>query len=330
MIGMLGLLFGLIFGTLGLVMGLAGDLIGFAFDMVFDVLPAVFPLIIFIYLIRLFTNKNKKTKNIFQTRMAAKTTARTNPNEAKFLRALQEHFKSDARLLFDQDTYLTPLKDGAVTLDNVGIYMRDEYISTLAEYKTAFPNSYNTFVDMILEYTKSRQPQSKPVTNTPKATETKATYLKDAEYYIDALSRMNDSIAEEHITEYLNKSVEYLTQIKNIEKTFPKSKDKTTKLYQYYLPMLLDILENYKRLSVGTTQSKEFKENEDRLLKTLLLINGALETMSGSLLEEYYTESSVDMKTLEALLKKDGLVQDEMTFENFSKAQKDKKVESNG
>jgi hypothetical protein len=52
--------------------------------------------------------------------------------------------------------------------------------------------------------------------------------------------------------------------------------------------------------------------------------------MSGSLLEEYYTESSVDMKTLEALLKKDGLVQDEMTFENFSKTQKDKKVESNG
>ena len=35
------------------------------------------------------------------------------------------------------------------------------------------------------------------------------------------------------------------------------------------------------------------------------------------------------MKTLEALLKKDGLVQDEMTFENFKQSQ-EKKVESNG
>ena len=331
---MLGLLISLIFGVFGLTFALAftGGAIGLVFDIIFDVLLPVAPLFIFIYLIRLFVGKNKKTNNIFQTRTAAtnKLSAKANPNEAKFIKALQDHFKSDARLLFDQDTYLSPLNDGAINLDNVGIYMRDEYISTLHEYKTAFPNSYNTFVDMILDYTKSRQPQSKPVTNTPKSTETKSTYLKDAEYYIDALTRMNDSISEEHVTEYLNKSIEYLTQIKNIEKTFPKSKDKTTKLYQYYLPMLLDILENYKRLSVGTTQSKEFKENEDRLLKTLLLINGALETMSGSLLEEYYTESSVDMKTLEALLKKDGLVQDEMTFENFSKAQKEKKVESNG
>ena len=184
---------------------------------------------------------------------------------------------------------------------------------------------------MILNYTSSRNAsRSKPVSNTPKETQTKSTYLKDAQYYIDSLSKMNESIDQETITEHLNKSVQYLSQIRDIEKTFPKSKDKTTKLYQYYLPMLLDILENYKRLSVGSTQSKEFKENEDRLLKTLLLINGALETMSGSLLEEYYTESSVDMKTLEALLKKDGLVQDEMTFENFSKTQKDKKVESNG
>ena len=140
---------------------------------------------------------------------------------------------------------------------------------------------------------------------------------------------MNESIDQETITEHLNKSVQYLTQIRDIEKTFPKSKDKTTKLYQYYLPMLLDILENYKRLSVGSTQSKEFKENEDRLLKTLVLINGALDTLTHTLLEEYYTESSVDMKTLEALLKKDGLVQDEMTFENFKQSQ-EKKVESNG
>ena len=324
MIGLFLFLVSLFAGLTILSVGL--DIFGFAFD----VFGPLFTIGIFVYLIRMFTSKNKQTNNIFKTRTASVSNIKSNPNEAKFVKALQNHFKSDARLLFDQDTYLTPLNDGVITLDNVGIYMRDEYISTLHEYKIAFPNSYNTFVDMILNYTNSRNAsRSQPVSNTPKETQTKSTYLKDAQYYIDSLSKMNDSIPEEQITEHLNKSVEYLTQIRDIEKTFPKSKDKTTKLYQYYLPMLLDILENYKRLSVGSTQSKEFKENEDRLLKTLVLINGALDTLTHTLLEEYYTESSVDMKTLEALLKKDGLVQDEMTFENFRGTQ-EKKVKSNG
>ena len=319
---MFGLLYFIILASFGL------SVVAGIFD-IFELFPII-PAAIFwgiIYAI-IKKNRSKNTKNIFQTRTAS--SSKTNANEAKFVKALQDHFKTDARLLFDQDTYLTPLNDGAVTLDNVGIYMRDEYISTLAEYKVAFPNSYNTFVDMILEYTKSHKSQSKPVTNTTKAEQTTSVKLKDAQYYIDSLKKINDTISEEHITEYLNKSIEYLTQIKNIENTFPKSKDKTTKLYQYYLPMLLDILENYKRLSVGNTQSKEFKENEDRLLKTLVLINGALETLTHSLLDEYFTEASVDMKTLEALLKKDGLVQDEMTFENFKQKNTDKKVESNG
>ena len=318
----------LCFGMAGLMVLSVGFEI---FGGLMELLGPRFTIGIFAYIIRMFTNK-KQTKNIFQTRTTAKTTARSNPNEAKFINALKNHFKNDARLHFDQETYLTPLQDGEITLDNVGIYMRDEFISNLHEYKIAFPNSYNTFVDMILEYTSSRNVSaSKPVTETPKKPETQSTYLKDARYYIDQLKKMNESIEEEHITEHLQKSVEYLTQIKNIENTFPKSKDKTTKLYQYYLPMLLDILENYKRLSVGSTQSKEFKENEDRLLKTLVLINGALDTLTHTLLEEYYTESSVDMKTLEALLKKDGLVQDELSFEQFAKNQnQEKKVNSNG
>ena len=93
----------------------------------------------------------------------------------------------------------------------------------------------------------------------------------------------------------------------------------------------MEILENYKRLSINADLHKEFKENEDRLLKTLVLINSALKTLTQNLCDEYYTELSVDMKTLETLLKKDGLATDEMTFENFRKNnKKDEQVESNG
>ena len=61
------------------------------------------------------------------------------------------------------------------------------------------------------------------------------------------------------------------------------------------------------------------------------LINSALKTLTQNLCDEYYTELSVDMKTLEALLKKDGLATDEMTFENFkNEKKKDEQVKSNG
>ena len=46
-----------------------------------------------------------------------------------------------------------------------------------------------------------------------------------------------------------------------------------------------------------------------------MLINGALKTISSSLVEDYYTEMNVDMRTLESILKKDGLV-DEMKKED--------------
>ena len=72
--------------------------------------------------------------------------------------------------------------------------------------------------------------------------------------------------------------------------------------------MLTDIVNNYKRLSLNVENNADFKNSEDRLLKTTVLINGALNTISGSLVEDYYTELNVDMRTLESILKKDGLI----------------------
>ncbi len=113
----------------------------------------------------------------------------------------------------------------------------------------------------------------------------------------------------------MTQTIQYLNQINKIENEFNDSKKKTTKLYQYYLPMLKDILTSYIRLEKNASETDEGKESEDRLLKTIVLINGALKTISSSLVEDYYTEMNVDMRTLESILKKDGLV-DEMKKED--------------
>ena len=119
---------------------------------------------------------------------------------------------------------------------------------------------------------------------------------------------MNIEISNEQITNGLYEVTAYLKQIDMIEKEFPDSKEKTKKLTQYYLPILIDILESYKQLNKSARNHEEFKKTEERLQKTILLINEALKTISYSLTQEYFMDLSADMSTLEALLKKDGLV----------------------
>ena len=318
------------FVVLSVMMASIFALLEVGIDMAFVILP---DLIFFYILFRII--KSIRDKNNVQTR---RSTQASNNEEAKILKNLRNYFKSDARLYFDNATYIEPGDPNNITFDNLYLYMNDEYISSLSEYKTAFPNSFNTFIDMIGDYVKrsrfTKKETGAPIVNGVKeATKaakpaTSAPVDKDASFYIDKLNELNNSIPEEHITSGLYESVLYLSQIKKIEDTFPKCKTKTTKLYHYYLPMLVDVLENYKRLSINADLHKEFKENEDRLLKTIVLINSALKTLTQSLCDEYYIEMSADMKTLEALLKKDGLISDEMTFENFK--EKEGKVTSNG
>lgn len=298
-----------------------------------SILTSIVPdLIIFYFMVRFIKSIIDKNKT-----KAKKMSKTSNVEEAKILKNMRTYFKNDARLYFDDETYITPSDPENINFETLNLYMRDEYISSLADYKTAFPNSYNTFIDMVGDYVKrskfTKKETATPIVNEPQTktnTKSETTYssTKDAAYYIDKLNELNNTIEEEHITTDLQETVLYLSQIKKIEDTFPKCKTKTTKLYQYYLPMLVDILENYKRLSINATLHKEFKENEDRLLKTLVLINSALNTLTQSLCDEYYIEMSADMKTLETLLRKDGLTADEMTFENYKN--KESGVTSNG
>lgn len=311
------------------LMGVLGSLASAGISFALRSVPNIMIFYFFVRFIKsVIDGKKEKTRSI----------ARNNSvEEAKILKNMRNYFKNDARLYFDDETYITPSNPDNITYETLNLYMRDEYISSLADYKTAFPNSFNTFIDMVGDYVKrsrfSKRDTGAPIVNDaePKAADPKAKeqdFAKEATYYIDKLNELNNSIEEEHITAGLHETVLYLNQIKNIEDTFPKSKTKTTKLYHYYLPMLTDILENYKRLSINATLHKEFKENEDRLLKTLVLINSALKTLTQSLVDEYYIELSADMKTLEALLKKDGLTADGMTFENYNN--EEKKVASDG
>ncbi|MBR0137635.1 MAG: hypothetical protein IJM15_04430 [Erysipelotrichaceae bacterium] len=238
--------------------------------------------------------------------------------ERKLLKELNKYASKSNIIRLNDEIYLLLEKD-PIALNTIAIYIRDEYVSTLQEYKNAFPNAFNNLLDHILTLLKKgvvqdplfrdetvTAPKKQTTTNTTPKPAPAERILKDASYFIDKFNKLDVIIEDEEISNGLVKCQEYLTQISKIEKEFPETKEKTGKLYQYYLPMLVDILEEYVRLSENASNHKEFTESKQRLAKTIMLINSALESISVTLCQEYYSNMSVDIKTLEALLKKDG------------------------
>ncbi|MBR0386085.1 MAG: hypothetical protein IJI05_06025 [Erysipelotrichaceae bacterium] len=132
-------------------------ILGIMFSVIFAMMEAgiefafaVIPDIIFFYvmfrIIKAITDKNKnKTRSI----------ARNSSNaEATILKNMRNYYKNDSRLYFDDVTYIEPSDPNNINFDTLYLYMNDEYVSSLADYKTSFPNSFNTFIAMIGDYVK--------------------------------------------------------------------------------------------------------------------------------------------------------------------------------
>ena len=312
-ISLIGLIFLLI--IFSSILDFAGSLFFNLLDLVMLLAPLVMGGIFVAFLVKLISDAIKKKKG-------ETTTAYTSVNtyQKTLMKKMSKYFENNQQINIDDETYLKVTDINNVDLDTVDIYMRDEYIGTLKDYYSAYPYAFNALANELAKYLNKKNSTKAETTTVAKQEEKakekeKTEIKKDSAYYIKQFSELQTSISNQQINDGLNETIAYLRQIKKTEDEFNDSKTKTVKLYQYYMPMLNDILANYIRLKKNGSDSAEAKASEDRLLKTIVLINGALKTISSSLVEDYYTEMNVDMRTLESILKKDGLV-DEMKKEN--------------
>ncbi len=297
-------------GLAELVLGGIAGLLGFFLEFIIPLLMIlgffVAPFIFIAIGIKLIVDAFKKKRG-HSTSQTVSGTATPTVSHKKLLKKIDKFFQKNQQLNIDDETYLVLTDPENVALDNIDIYMREEYIGSLKDYFNAYPNSFNALSNLINKYLNTKNLNETQVVEEIKQ-EVKRTFEKDCAYYIKELSQLKDGIENQQVTKGLEETIHHLQAIKRIEDEFTDSKNKTVKLYQYYLPMLTDIVNNYKRLSLNVENNADFKNSEDRLLKTTVLINGALNTISGSLVEDYYTELNVDMRTLESILKKDGLI----------------------
>ena len=170
--------------------------------------------------------------------------------------------------------------------------------------------SYAEKTKLKKDFSDKQQKKQKKAADNEEKVKVKETSKKENKEkdFISIFNHLDVLIEHDEISRELVRAQDYLSQIKKIENEFPETKEKTRKLYSYYLPMLEGILNDYLRLLQTPANNEELLIYEDKLAKTVRLVNGAMETISVDLCQQYYDNMNVDIKTLEALLRKDGLV----------------------
>ena len=282
-----------------------------------------FPLIIFFIIYKSVTKNNEERQTIRRRSSSGQSRTRLSGRQSDLVNeALSRYFRTHEKLPLLEEISLRPEKAEYTGLRNLVLLKDDGCIGTLDEFGERYPRLYNEILRLLVEFAKQPQTEEKPQTTADQKPEVPAEEadlpqaepaqpeLDRAEAYIEKINALNTEIANESITNGLYQTCALLKHLAIAEEKFPENKDKLDKLYQYYLPILLDILENYKNIGQSASNHEDFHEAEDRLNKTIILINEAMKTISATMAEDDLMSLSADMTTLEALLKKDGLVQE--------------------
>ena len=228
-----------------------------------------------------------------------------NNKNAQIDKVLSGYFKKNVALVLFDDVSISTQGGTYTTVDNLYISYKDEKICQMKEFKAYYPEGYDKVIAALAELAKKPKKVKEEKKEEKKE---KIDSFSDAEKYIDKINSLNQGLFNEEVTNGLYQTCDLLKQIDIVDREDGTADPKLNKLYEYYLPILVGILENYKRLSDSTVKGEEFKKCETQLVKTIKLINEALKTIYNSLHESDYMNLNADINTLQSLLKQDGLV----------------------
>ena len=243
-------------------------------------------------------------KNDFN-RAAPKKKAYTmkNGDLNKIDKKLANYFKHNISLPVVDDISLTTQSGKFTTADQLYLTYKDEKICKLGEFNSQYGDVYKKIMDLLLVFSTKDEDflKAEVKVEEPK----KKNKLSSGEKYIERINELNNSIPQEEITNGLYQTCDLLKQLNYLTEN-KDDNPKLTKLYDYYLPILVSALEKYKTLQDSKVINDDFKQTEAGLIKTIVLINEALKTIIGSMQEDDYMNINADVSTLQSLLKKDG------------------------
>lgn len=316
--GLSGLLWGLI--ILGFILGSDGMLT------LFIILAIVIAITVVAVNSSKKSDQNTYTRN-YQKTYGSKNTYTTSRNRmsanenAKINIFLRDWFSDKRSLPIGTNIDLRIHGSQYTTISSLDVYRDNTYICTLSEFRNRYPDSYGEIMKELLELAKKYDVRNSSDVFDAETSETKKQpekteaareekeIRKDAKYYADEINQLNSDIPDEDISNGLYETASLLKEIDMLEEKFPRAKNKLSKLYEYYLPILVRILKQYVRLQAAKTDPS-YEETSKKLKRTISLINDAMKNIISSMTDEDFMNLSADISTLEAVLQKDGLTSD--------------------
>ena len=290
------------FGFFGLILFfmIFGDLIGGITVALMSLIP-LGALGLLVYSIVKGGDSNKKN-DFKRTVPKKKVYSMKNGDLNKIDKKLANYFKHNISLPVVDDISLTTQSGKFTTADQLYLTYKDEKICKLGEFNSQYGDVYKKIMDLLLVFSTKDEDFLKAEV---KVEEPKKNKLSSGEKYIERINELNNSIPQEEITNGLYQTCDLLKQLNYLTEN-KDDNPKVTKLYDYYLPILVSALEKYKKLADSKVINDDFKQTETGLIKTIVLINEALQTIIGSMQEDDYMNINADVSTLQSLLKKDG------------------------
>ncbi len=234
---------------------------------------------------------------------------------------LRRYFKTRKNLDIGTSLSLRVHGSAFASLSSLDVYRDDTYICSFDDFTHRYPDSFREIIDKLIKMSANEQGGEiidAEVVDTPVQEESEApsfdTTEKNAQYFIDTINTLNSNIPDEEITNGLYETTSLLKQIQTLELKLPKSKAKLSKLYEYYLPILVRVLKQFENLQDAKTD-ENYDAVKEKLTKTIRLINDAMKTIISSMTDADMLNLSADLSTLEALLQKDGLTGDQLKAE---------------
>ena len=267
---------------------------------------------------------NRKTYNRHYTR----TSSSDQQKISRINAFLKKWFQANHSIQVGADLELVKSGTNYANLSSLEVYKDHSYLCSMAEFQNRFPDSYKIMIDTLYERANRELNQMgedivdvevTPSRPKPKAEPRKQEQLSMAQKFINEINASNTNIPDDKISKDLYETCAYLKQIDDLSKKLPNTKDKLNKLYDHYLPILVKILQQYESLQVATSDPA-YEETKEKLSKTIQLINTAMKNIISSMTDQDFINLSADISTLEAVLKKDGLTdQDQMLAKSIEK-----------
>lgn len=135
---------------------------------------------------------------------------------------------------------------------------------------------------------------------------------KEGQEYLSQISALRKEIASLQVCQELEKMELTAARIFVCAAEHPESASVTDRLFQYYLPSVVKLIDVYEEIEDQPIQGENITKTKTEIENSLATMNQALEKMYDEMFQDVAMDISSDISVLELMLKQDGFSEQEL------------------